>query len=182
MSLLLRSSSDLISKWVGDSEKAIAAAFRQAEREGALLMIDEVDSFLRDRDGAQHSWELTRVNEMLTRMESFPGVFIASTNLMEGIDAAALRRFDLKLRFGYLAPEQAATMLARQCAAFALASPAPADLERVRRIAVLTPGDFAGLARRHRFSPFTSCEAVVDGLLQECALKRGQGAAIGFLA
>jgi hypothetical protein len=47
---------------------------------------------------------------------------------------------------------------------------------------VLTPGDFAGLARRHRFSPFTSCEAVVDGLLQECALKRGQGAAIGFLA
>jgi SpoVK/Ycf46/Vps4 family AAA+-type ATPase len=114
MSLLLRSSSDLISKWVGDSEKAIAAAFRQAEREGALLMIDEVDSFLRDRDGAQHSWELTRVNEMLTRMESFPGVFIASTNLMEGIDAAALRRFDLKLRFGYLAPEQAATMLARR--------------------------------------------------------------------
>lgn len=71
MPLLLRTASDLMSKWVGESEKAIAAAFRQAERDGALLMIDEVDGFLRDRDGAHHSWEVTRVNEMLTRMESF---------------------------------------------------------------------------------------------------------------
>jgi len=38
-----------------ESEKAIAAAFRQTEREGALLMNDEVDNFLRDRDGVRHS-------------------------------------------------------------------------------------------------------------------------------
>jgi AAA+ superfamily predicted ATPase len=181
MPLLLRTASDLMSKWVGDSEKAIAAAFRQAEREGALLMIDEVDSFLRDRDGAQHSWEVTRVNEMLTRMESFAGVFIASTNLMDGIDPAALRRFDMKIKFGYLAPAQAALLLGRQCTAFGLGTPTPADLDRVRRLAVLTPGDFAALGRRHRFHPFASCASVVDGLVQECALKRGQPAAIGFL-
>jgi SpoVK/Ycf46/Vps4 family AAA+-type ATPase len=182
MPLLLRTASDLISKWVGDSEKAIAAAFRQAEREGALLMIDEVDSFLRERDGAQHSWEVTRVNEMLTRMENFSGVFIASTNLMDGIDPAALRRFDMKIKFDYLAPQQAEMMLVRQCAAFGLSAPARAQLNQVRGIALLTPGDFAALGRRHRFSPFTSCAAVVDGLTQECALKRGQAAAIGFLA
>jgi hypothetical protein len=46
--------------WVGESEKNIAAAFRQAEREGALLLIDEVDSFLRERSGAEPSWEVTR--------------------------------------------------------------------------------------------------------------------------
>jgi len=182
MPLLLRTASDLISKWVGDSEKAIAAAFRQAEREGALLMIDEVDSFLRDRDGAQHSWEVTRVNEMLTRMESFPGVFIASTNLMDGIDPAALRRFDMKVKFDYLAAEQAALMLERQCALFGLEAPTLAALDRVRHLTVLTPGDFAALGRRHRFSPFTSCIGLVDALFQECALKRGQSAAIGFLA
>jgi ATP-dependent 26S proteasome regulatory subunit len=181
MPLLLRSASELISKWVGDSEKAIAAAFRQAEREGALLMIDEVDSFLRDRDGAHHSWEVTRVNEMLTRMENFSGVFIASTNLMDGIDPAALRRFDMKIKFGYLAPEQAALMLKRQCAVFGLAIPTPAELGQVRRITVLTPGHFAALARRHRFNPFTSCASVADSLVQECALKRGESTAIGFL-
>jgi ATP-dependent 26S proteasome regulatory subunit len=182
MPLLLKSASDLMSKWVGDSEKAIAAAFRQAEREGALLMIDEVDSFLRDREGARQSWEVTRVNEMLTRMESFSGVFIASTNLMDGIDPAALRRFDMKIRFGYLAAEQTALLLACQCAALGLPAPETEDLIQVRRLANLTPGDFAALARRHRFTAFTSCTQVVTALAQECALKRGAPAAIGFLA
>lgn len=182
MPLLLKSASELMSKWVGDSEKAIAAAFRQAEREGALLMIDEVDSFLRAREGAGHSWEVTRVNEMLTRMEGFGGVFVASTNLMDDIDPAALRRFDVKIRLGYLAPEQAALLLARQCAALDLAAPAAADLERVRRLDRLTPGDFAALARRHRFAPFAHGAALVAALEGECALKRGKGAAIGFLA
>jgi transitional endoplasmic reticulum ATPase len=182
MPLLLKSASDLMSKWVGDSEKAIAAAFRQAEREGALLMLDEVDSFLRERGGAQHSWEVTRVNEMLTRMESFSGIFIASTNLMEGIDAAALRRFDMKIRFGYLGPGQAALMLERQCAALGLEAPAPDVVESVRRLALLTPGDFAALARRHRFTPFTGGAQVVEALAQECVLKRSRSAPIGFLA
>ena len=182
MPLMLRTAADLISKWVGESEKAIAAAFRQAEREGALLMIDEVDSFLRERDAAQHSWEVTRVNEMLSRMESFSGVFLASTNLMDGLDPAALRRFDLKIKFGYLAPAQAAALLERQCAAFGIAAPTPAEFDRVRQLAVVTPGDFAALGRRHRFSPFMSCASVVDGLIQECALKPGQAATIGFLA
>jgi SpoVK/Ycf46/Vps4 family AAA+-type ATPase len=167
---------------VGDSEKAIAAAFRQAEREGALLMLDEVDSFLREREGAQHSWEVTRVNEMLTRMESFSGVFIASTNLMDGIDAAALRRFDLKIRFDYLEPGQAALMLERQCAALGLESPSLEVSARARRLALLTPGDFSALARRHRFTPFVGCEQVVEALEQECMLKRGKSASIGFLA
>jgi SpoVK/Ycf46/Vps4 family AAA+-type ATPase len=181
MPLLLRSASELMSKWVGESEKAIAAAFRQAEREGALLMIDEVDSFLRDREGARQTWEVTRVNEMLTRMEQFGGVFIASTNLMGELDPAALRRFDLKIRFDALGPEQAALLLARQCASLGIPAPAPDDLDRVRRLAGLTPGDFAALARRHRFTPFADGAGLVAGLAQECALKKGRQAAIGFL-
>ncbi|MGO4478246.1 AAA family ATPase [Massilia sp. 2TAF26] len=182
MPLLLKSASELMSKWVGDSEKAIAAAFRQAEREGALLMIDEVDSFLREREGARHSWEVTRVNEMLTRMERFGGVFIASTNLMDDIDPAALRRFDIKIRLDYLGAGQAALMLARQCAALGLDAPLPADLERVRRLERLTPGDFAALARRHRFASFADAARLVAALEQECALKGGKPASIGFLA
>ncbi|WP_306393202.1 AAA family ATPase [Telluria beijingensis] len=182
MPLMLRSASELMSKYVGDSEKAIAQAFRQAEREGALLMIDEVDSFLRDREGARASWEVTRVNEMLTRMEAFGGVFIASTNLMDDIDPAALRRFDLKLRFGYLRPEQGLLMLERQCAAFGLAGPGAHEQARMHGLLKLTPGDFAALARRHRFAPFTACAQLVTALEQECALKRGRQASIGFLA
>jgi SpoVK/Ycf46/Vps4 family AAA+-type ATPase len=108
-------------------------------------------------------------------------VFIAFTNLMDGIDAAALRRFDMKIRFGYLGLDQAALMLERECAALGLDAPAADVVAKERRLALLTPGDFAALARRHRFTPFAGDAQMVEALEQECALKRGGPAPIGFL-
>lgn len=67
--LLVKRASDLMSMWVGENEKNIAAAFRQAKNDGALLLIDEVDSFLQDRRGAKARWESSLVNEMLTQNE-----------------------------------------------------------------------------------------------------------------
>jgi transitional endoplasmic reticulum ATPase len=64
--------SDLSSMWLGESEKTIAAAFEEASDLRAFLIIDEADSLLRDRLAAQHSWEITQVNEMLTQMERHP--------------------------------------------------------------------------------------------------------------
>ncbi len=56
--------SNLVSKYLGDSEKAIAYAFEEAADIGAFLIIDEADSLLRNRADARHSWEITHVNEM----------------------------------------------------------------------------------------------------------------------
>ncbi|WP_374359751.1 AAA family ATPase [Pseudoduganella danionis] len=180
--LVLRSVSELSSKWVGESEKAIAAAFRQAERERAILMLDEVDSFLRNRAGAREVWEVTQVNEMLTRMESFEGIFIASTNLMDSIDPAALRRFDLKIELDYLRPEQAKQLLLRTCHTLNLGEPTQNDCLQLSRIGCLTPGDFASATRRHRFSPFGSINALVTALQMECALKPNRAQSMGFLS
>jgi SpoVK/Ycf46/Vps4 family AAA+-type ATPase len=83
---ILKKGSDLISKWVGGIEQNIANAFSEAKEEGAVLVFDEVDSFLQDRRGAKNSWEVTQVNEMLVQMENFNGIFIATTNLMSGLD------------------------------------------------------------------------------------------------
>lgn len=52
------------------------------------------------------SWEVTQVNEMLTWMESHPLPFVCTTNLMDRLDQASLRRFTLKLRFASLSPAQ----------------------------------------------------------------------------
>lgn len=86
--------SDILSAWVGDAEKNIRQMFRDAADEGALLLLDEADSFLQDRRTARRSWEITQVNELLVQMEQFDGIFVASTNLFEGLDGAALRRKD----------------------------------------------------------------------------------------
>ena len=178
--LLVKRASDLLSMWVGENEHNIARAFRQAETEGALLLIDEVDSFLQDRRGGRKSWEVTLVNEMLTQMESYAGVFVASTNLMEGLDQAALRRFDLKVKFDFLMPDQACALFRRHCQHLELPAPAPEDLAQLKQLRRLTPGDFAAVIRRHRFAPIVSAVALVGALEAECAVKEGAKGTIGF--
>ena len=179
--LVLRRASDLISKWLGESEQNIARAFREAQRDGAVLVIDEVDSFLQERHGAERSWEVTQVNEMLTQMEAFSGVFVATTNLIDGLDAAALRRFDLKAKFDFLRSHQAVELLNRQCAGLGLGPPDGEQIRRIGALEQLTPGDFAAVVRRHAFQPLTHPEALVSALSAECALKAGAKAAIGFI-
>ncbi|MCB2042234.1 MAG: ATP-binding protein, partial [Rhodoferax sp.] len=100
----------MIDKYIGETEKNLARAFGKATDEGALLLIDEADSFLQDRRGAQRNYEVSEVNEMLQGMERFPGVFICTTNLFERLDAAALRRFTFKIRFKPLEREQRTQM------------------------------------------------------------------------
>lgn len=179
--LHVKRASDLISKWVGGSEKNIAHAFCQADLDGALLLIDEVDSFLQDRRGALRGWEVTMVNEMLTQIESFSGIFIASTNLMDGLDQAALRRFDLKVKFDFLRPEQAWELLRRHCAQLHLPPPSSELESRILRLHQLTPGDFAAVLRQHRFRPLESPSQLVSALEAECAVKADSKPPIGFL-
>lgn len=179
--LFVKRASDLMSPYVGQNERNIARAFREAQAEGAVLLMDEVDSFLQDRRGAQRGWEVSLVNEMLTQMESFPGVFVASTNLMEGLDQAALRRFDLKVKFDFLRPDQAFSLLCRHCVALGLATPAADVQARLARLHRLTPGDFAAVLRQHRFRPLESAAALVLALEGECAVKEGAARSIGFM-
>lgn len=91
--------------YVGQTEAQIAEAFDEAERTRSILFFDEADSFLRDRSGAMQGHEVSQVNEILTRMENFKGIFIAATNFDSSLDAASRRRFALKLGFGYLKPD-----------------------------------------------------------------------------
>ncbi len=136
---------------------------------------------MQDRQGAQRSWDVSQVNEMLTQMESFAGVFIASTNLIDGLDPAALRRFDLKVKLDFLRADQAWALLQRHCAQLVLPAPGAAEQARLARLKRLTPGDFAAVLRQSRFVPVTSAAALVAGLEGECGLKRDGRAAIGFV-
>lgn len=180
--LYLRKASDLIDCYVGNTEKNIAAAFREAETDRAVLLFDEVDSFLHDRRHATRSWEVSAVNEMLGQMERFNGVFIAATNLIDGIDPAALRRFDLKLKFGYLLPAAAWELFCVNCQRLVLGAPAPALRAALARIPVLAPGDFAAVARSHRFRPLAGPGALLEALQAECAFKEdGKTLRIGFI-
>ena len=120
------------------------------------------------------------MNEMLTQMESFPGVFIASTNLVDNLDPASLRRFDLKIKFDFLLPRQSRSLLERYCNTLNLDSPDDVLVARLARLNNLTPGDFAAIMRRHRFKPVCSVADMVAALEEECGLKENVKRPIGF--
>lgn len=169
--LLVKRASDILSMYVGGTEKGMAAAFEEAEDLGAVLLMDEVDSFLQNRQHAMRSWEITAVNEMLMQMEAFTGVFVASTNLMDDLDPAALRRFDAKLKFGWLKAEQAWALLQQHCLQMGLAMPADSLRSIVNALTNLAPGDFNVIARRHKFQAFSSAACLVQALDAESRLK-----------
>jgi SpoVK/Ycf46/Vps4 family AAA+-type ATPase len=146
--LLIKQASDLMSKFVGETEQNMAAMFREAESEKAVLLLDEADSFLQDRRGAQRTYEVTEVNEMLQGMERFAGIFVCTTNLMDRIDQAALRRFAFKIRFRPLTAVQREQMFVTEALASDAVRLSPEMAARLARLEHLCPGDFAAVKRQ----------------------------------
>ncbi|MDA3909092.1 MAG: AAA family ATPase [Sulfurimonas sp.] len=181
--VLLKKGSDLISMYIGGTEKNIANAFREAKNENAVLVFDEVDSFLADRTQAKQSWEVTQVNEMLVQMENFEGIFIATTNLMDNLDKASLRRFDLKLEFDFLKAEQSWNIFLSYCKDLKLPKPSASFKRAVESLRYLTPGDFAAVTRQNRFRPIRNIQDFVVRLEDEIAVKNvSSGKVMGFLS
>ncbi len=170
--LLVRRASDLLSKWVGDTEKQIARAFAEARRQEAVLLFDEADSLLFDRTRARTTWEVGQVNEMLTWLDRHPLPVIAATNHPGALDPATLRRFVFKLELKPLGPER----LKRAFERF-FGQAAPAELMSLRN---LTPGDFAVVKRQLRHAPAADGRAIVERLRDESRVKPDTGVRIGF--
>ena len=162
--LIIKQASDLVSKYVGETEQNMAAMFEEATQEKAVLLLDEADSFLLDRRGAQRSYEVTEVNEMLQQMERHHGVFICTTNLLDRIDQAALRRFTFKIKFKPLTAEQRERMFVTE----ALKGDANALTDEVRRrlakLEQLAPGDFAAVKRQ---TDILAAEFTVEEFLEQ---------------
>ena len=169
--LLLKRASDLISPYVGETEVNIARMFKEARREKAVLLLDEADTFLLSRKDAKYSWEVSMVNELLTQMEVFEGVFICATNFVDALDEAVMRRFDLKVKFEYLNATQAVKLFASLFG--------ESEAEKYRKVLsklLLTPGNFATVYRRLKllgedFSP----ENFVKALKEEARFNQFSG-------
>jgi len=170
--LVVKRASDLLSSWVGGTEARIADAFAEAREAGSVLLFDEADSLLLDRAGAQRSWEISQVNELLTWMDLHPLPFVAATNFARRLDPAALRRFVFKIELGPLSPARAARAWTRF---FGGAAPVA-----LARISGLTPGDFAVVARQLRFAGAAPAADVLALLEAEARAKPEPAAAIGF--
>ncbi|MGZ8271030.1 MAG: AAA family ATPase [Methylophilus sp.] len=178
--LIVKKASDIISPYLGISERNMARMFSEALDQDAVLLLDEADTYLQDRKKLQQSWEVSGVNEMLTQIESFEGVFICSTNLMDSLDTAALRRFDLKIKFGHLTTAQAWGLFVDTANRLEINLDG-AMQHKLSSLNALTPGDYAAVLRQSRFRPIKDSWDLLGRLNAECAIKpEGNKRQIGF--
>ncbi|WP_031064392.1 ATP-binding protein [Streptomyces sp. NRRL WC-3742] len=100
--LLVVDVSRVVSKWIGETEKNLSAAFDAAERMQAVLFLDEADALFGTRT------EISEANDrfanletayLLQRLDRFDGLAVLATNLRQNIDAAFVRRMDFVVTF-----------------------------------------------------------------------------------
>ena len=151
--IICKRASDILDPYVGMTESKIRDSFEEAEREEAILVIDEADTVLFSRDRAQRSWEISFTNEFLTGMERYRGILVCTTNRLDDLDTAAIRRFNHKIGFDYLTPEGNVSFYNKLLASLVASPPDSEDMDVLRGISNLTPGDFRVVRDRFSFLP-----------------------------
>lgn len=94
--------SRVVSKYIGETEKHIDAVFRDAAQCGAVLLIDEAEALLGKRGeikDAHDRYAAIEVAYLLTRIESYDGVALFTTNARQNLDSAFLRRMRFIIEF-----------------------------------------------------------------------------------
>jgi SpoVK/Ycf46/Vps4 family AAA+-type ATPase len=92
----------VVSKWVGETEKNLETAFREAEESHSILFFDEADALFGKRAEVSHGTDRyanLEVSYLLQRLEDHAGLVILATNLRDQIDEAFTRRFHVVLYF-----------------------------------------------------------------------------------
>lgn len=155
--------SDLLSKWVGRSEKNIAKLFK--ENDGRIILLDEIDSFISSRSNSSSEENTKLVNEFLTQLDEFDGIFIGTSNLKDKIDSAFERRFDLKIEFDFMKKEDSIE-LAKEYLKLLKIKYNKDDLNALGSIK-LTPGIFNVVYRKSRFQKMKDISSFINSLKYE---------------
>ncbi len=177
--LVVKRASDILGMYVGQTERQIAAMFREAEKKNCILFIDEAESLFFSRSMAMRSWEISHTNELLAQMERFNGVLVCATNYLERMDHAVLRRFVWKISFKPLTPEKMVKLLRLYFYNYNLREE---DFQQViDRLQGLTPGDIRSVYTRFKYRDDVKGEDILAALEQEVAYKQtSQPKKVGF--
>ncbi len=180
--LNIKNASDLLSQWVGGTEHLLAAAFSEAEKNNEMLFIDEGDSMLTSRDGAQRSWEVSQVNTLLTEMENFNGIFAVSTNLIQKLDPAALRRFTFRIHFDFLDDAGKEIFYKTYFAPLNAPELTEADKAELHAIERLTPSDYRNVRQQFFYleDDELSAKEIIDALRLEAQSRDSYGSYKGL--
>lgn len=96
--------SQLVSKYIGETEKNLSKIFLEAETSNAILFFDEADSMFGKRSevkDAHDRYANLETSYLLQKIEEYKGIVILATNLNENMDEAFLRRLNFSVQFPF---------------------------------------------------------------------------------
>lgn len=94
--------SQIVDKYIGETEKRLEEVFTRAEQSNMILFFDEADAVIGKRSEvkeAKDKYANTEVSYLLQRIEEFDGIVILSSNYSQNIDAAFMRRIRFTVHF-----------------------------------------------------------------------------------
>jgi SpoVK/Ycf46/Vps4 family AAA+-type ATPase len=156
--------SQLVSKWVGETEKNLECAFREAEDSHAVLFFDEADTLCGKRGEIRNGsdrYANLEVGFLLQRLEQYGGLAVLATNLSDEMDQAFVRRFQVVLHFPR--PREA-----ERRRLWRIAFPASAPLDPAIDFETLVKLDMtgAGIAGAARMAALLAADESSDRILE----------------
>ncbi|PXX76122.1 ATP-binding protein [Rivihabitans pingtungensis] len=142
--------SQVVSKYIGETEKNLSRLFDQAQRQDWILFFDEADALFGKRSSASSAndrYANQEVAYLLQRIEDFPGIAILASNLKDNIDEAFARRFQSMLYFPLPGPDERLQLWRDGLAALPCPLAGDCDLPRLASEAALSGGSISNVLR-----------------------------------
>ncbi len=161
----------LVSKYIGETEKQLAALFDAAEAGHAILLFDEADSLFGKRTDVRSSndrYANLETNYLLQRLESFAGICVLTTNHEANLDPAFARRLSLHVRFELPDVAERATLWRAMLPAAAPVAGA-VDFEALARRFAMSGGYIRNAALRAAFMAADEDGAITQAHLEDAA-------------
>jgi SpoVK/Ycf46/Vps4 family AAA+-type ATPase len=167
--------SQIVSKYIGETEKNLAAVFAEAGRRKWVLFFDEADALFGKRtqtSSAHDRYANQEIAYLLQRIEEHPGITILATNLKSNLDDAFSRRFQAMVYFALPNPDQRLRLWRN------ILGPRVErhiDFDAVARDYELSGGDIVNVARRstlaavQRGEPAVTLSDLLQGIRREQA-------------
>jgi SpoVK/Ycf46/Vps4 family AAA+-type ATPase len=170
---------EVVSKWVGETEKNIKAIFQQARVSHAMLLFDEADSLFAGRvaetKSATDRYANMEVNLLLQEVERFPGVVILTTNFFGSLDKALVRRIQFRVTFEEPDPESRTRIWETLCPP---ETPLAADVsfEKLGRHFEMTGGMIKNAIIRAAYLACDAGSPITQKILEDSCLDEYQAA------
>jgi len=162
--------SQVVNKYIGETEKNLRRVFDAADEGGAILLFDEADALFGKRSEVKDSHDRhanIEVGYLLQRIESYRGIAILTTNMPEALDQAFLRRLAYILHIPFPDREQRADIWSRAFPAETLTQ--PLDPQRLAQLSV-TGGQIRSIALNAAMLAAAGGRPVDMGIIREAAL------------